>query len=370
MFEVPRARFQENDSIPKIINRYLDSYLRKVVSTNSFETLGVLSKAEKEEIDLDIYREHYINTLEDLIKYLKATFEAYFANSPSQAYEALTKGLSIPMVQNILVGSKRFVVNRKENSYRVRSINRSTSKGIKLSPVNIGDLFHIPYELRRLITTQRYSMPGFPCLYVGNSLNVAYHEVIEYMALAGYKSKIRDSNIAFAMRLRNTYPLRCFDLSPISVPNLLLELHAQDTDGERKWSIINKIYKYGLIWPIIASCYYQIAYKNKRNVSFKSEYVIPQLMLQWFQDVQNEADGIRYLSVNMCHQCDRKDIIGYNYVFPVKEILDRGHCPILKHSFEVTQPLNSSAYKIKNYNDHKSIELMQTKLLNSAVSVW
>ena len=39
------------------------------------------------------------------------------------------------------------------------------------------DLFHIPLNKRGLVSTQRYSMPGYPCLYLGKSLAACWEEM-------------------------------------------------------------------------------------------------------------------------------------------------------------------------------------------------
>jgi hypothetical protein len=368
-FQIPHPRFQETDALPKIIDKHLTQYLKAIRSSRSlFSTFDELNKQTIGNVNLETDRDYFIDSLETLIYHLSNAFEAYFANSPTQAYEALVQGLNLPLVQNTLTGSKRLMVKRGTDFYRIRSMNRESIRGKKLNPVTIEELFHIPFELRRFITTQRYSMPGFPCLYLGSTLNVAYHEVIEFEKAKRGK-KMKPKLIPYAVRLNNTYRLSCFDLSPIPVRNYLNEAK-KNIEMSRRMSLISKINHYGLIWPLISSCYYQIAYKNKKGTNFKAEYVIPQLMLQWFQDTNNEVDGIRYLSVNMSHQCDRKDIIGYNFVFPVKAILEKGHCPILKHSFNITEPISSSRYKIENVNDHNNIGKMEARLLKAPLQPW
>ena len=39
------------------------------------------------------------------------------------------------------------------------------------------DLFHIPFELRHMVATQRYSMPGLPCLYLAGSIYTCWEEM-------------------------------------------------------------------------------------------------------------------------------------------------------------------------------------------------
>ena len=55
--------------------------------------------------------------------------------------------------------------------YRMR--NREEDNQI----MNSAELLHIPFELRGKITNQRYSVTGFPCLYLSTSLYQAWEEL-------------------------------------------------------------------------------------------------------------------------------------------------------------------------------------------------
>ncbi len=55
------------------------------------------------------------------------------------------------------------------NLYRLRS----TDEDLSDNPLG---LFHVPYSLRERIGTERYSIPGFPCLYLGGSIGLCWHE--------------------------------------------------------------------------------------------------------------------------------------------------------------------------------------------------
>src|SRR5262249_34580255 len=45
--------------------------------------------------------------------------------------------------------------------------------------LQLGDLFHIPFEQRHKVARQRYSHPGVPCLYLGQSLYCCWKEMAE-----------------------------------------------------------------------------------------------------------------------------------------------------------------------------------------------
>lgn len=351
----------------------MHAYLNKVKSSrNLFATSEQLGEELIAKMGMNgkvLLSEPYIDHLERLILYLSYTFEAYYSNSPEHAYRALQEALLLPEIKTILTNSKRLVIGRNNNFYRIRTIEQP--KGTVLPCPKIKELFHIPYELRRYITTQRYSMPGFPCLYLGSSLNVAYHEVIEAEINAPYKIPPTSEKKSYAIRLSNNYRLNCFDLSPIPLQQYVNLINDPKADIEQRISTIDKVNKYGLMWPLMAACYFQVAYKNKSKVNFKAEYIIPQLILQWFQrDINNDTDGIRYLSVNMSHQSDKPEIVGHNFVLPAKQISEKGHCIILKNSFKVTDPLDSLPYKISTLNDHANIDMMEKDLIKAKALVW
>jgi hypothetical protein len=83
-----------------------------------------------------------------------------FAGSPQGAYthfvNAMTPLTDILKEQSV-TGSTGYDLGLL---YRVR---RDSSDSLTRE-----DLFHIPFEERYKVTTQRYSIPGVPCLYLGN----------------------------------------------------------------------------------------------------------------------------------------------------------------------------------------------------------
>ena len=58
---------------------------------------------------------------------------------------------------------------------------------------NDGEMFHIPFDKRHLVTTQRYSVPGYPILYLAGSLFTAWCEMdkpeLDGMNYAGFRFK-------------------------------------------------------------------------------------------------------------------------------------------------------------------------------------
>jgi hypothetical protein len=136
------------------------------------------------------------------------------------------------------------------------------------------------------------------------------------------------------VRLTNNSQLNYIDVCPVDIQEKLLEINKGSLLGNGA-KICFEIYNYGLLYPLIAACHCKIKYKE--SAVFKVEYIIPQLILQWFRDFDKHKSiaGIRYLSNRVRFQQTKEKY--YNYVFPVKEPTNKkGHCKQLKRLFNST----------------------------------
>lgn len=210
---------------------------------------------------------------------------------------------------------------REETLYRARS--RSNNDKDFGKPFNKEQMFHIPLEKRYLVTTQRYSFPGMPCLYLGNSYEVCCAELENW-----------DENLCIAKIQRNKnqdiYILDLFFFDSYNID----EISFQDKE---------KLYR---LWPLISCC--SFSYKTKTDVSFNSNYIVPQLLLEYVIDKSfdnkirrksKDIAGIRYHSVKkpfFNFKENKFDKNYVNYVFPVLSDKKSGYCSNLKRCFEVT----------------------------------
>lgn len=132
---------------------------------------------------------------------------------------------------------------------------------------------HIPFDSRYLCKTERYSIAGYPCLYLGYSEDVCYLEM----------GKVDCSCIK--LKLKEGKKLSCFDLT----------LRYFDNDQ-------NVLVKF---WPLVAACnlipFYCVFTKEvytPSNIGFKEEYIIPQLLTMYIhKKFPKVVDGIRYYTV-------------------------------------------------------------------------
>lgn len=193
------------------------------------------------------------------------------------------------------------------------------------------DLFHIPFDLRDRIATQRYSFPGLPCLYFGRSLYVCWEEFGRPALASLWVSKFQ---------LAPSMTLRALDFShrPAAIAAML-----HSNKGKRKCEDI--AVAYACLWPLVAAC----SMKRRPGTSryFVVEYTLPQLLLRWLiqrqrKPIKNDPigaiDGIRYFST--CIEDYRVELAGTNYVFPAQTRQVRGICSTLQAKFLMTPPVN------------------------------
>lgn len=294
LFALPKIT-PKNKTYRKFINELFDAYLKlfeqvdeKVISIpglKSVQTLGGIIQRQRKFID-------------GIVK----TLEVYYDGQPAQAYEVFVKTMdnriksfaTLQTLRDFMPGESFYRIRTKEENY----------------PLSSSEMFHIPFHLRGKVTTQRYSIPGFPSLYLAKSLYVAWEEL-----------KRPNLDKFQAVRLESTETLRCLDLlSP------KLERNTMDKDA----------YRYLMIWPLIAACSIKVA--NPQD-SFKPEYIIPQLLLQWVRNTGN-IDGIIYASTNI--RLNRKIPLKnlYNVVLPVKDNNEEGLCTQLSEKFEMTPAIS------------------------------
>ncbi len=286
---------QKKDSFKHSIKSVLDTYLHAVRTLPNHDSLHVEDLGH---IDGEFVK----NVQEKFIKGLLATIDIYHEGKPAKAYERLQSTMN-----NELKDFTQILKLREypagESFFRMRIYKGNT-------PLSSKQMFHIPFELRGLVATQRFSIPGFPCLYLGRTLYGCWEEM-----------KRPEISEFQAARLKSLAPIRFLDLTtPSSFDNPL----SQD------------IYHYFMTWPLIACCSVKV---KDYNHPFRSEYIIPQLLLQWIRDEQR-VDGIKFDSTHInTHETGSKGDFS-NLVLPVKKNEEKGLCPTLCDMFEISNSLS------------------------------
>ena len=188
------------------------------------------------------------------------------------------------------------------------------------------ELFHIPFEKIRQIKTQRYSSPGYPCLYLGESLYGCWEEM-----------QRPDTESTLFSVFKTTRPFKVVDMR---IPTL------QDYLANAEF--------YLKFFPIIIAS--TIPVINGNDI-FKPEYLLPQMILEWVIDKRKEinAIGVYYTSAFKNGEFYKLDHEWDNLVLPVQKTSDKGICKELASYFTMTKP---TCYEY---------EFMQGNINNTAV---
>jgi hypothetical protein len=189
------------------------------------------------------------------------------------------------------------------------------------SPQSKYELFHIPFTLRGYVSSQRYSINGLPCFYLGSSLSVCWNELGKPDLARLYAIKLRFRNIP---RILNIPYVSSF------MPSII-DLWEQNGPNRARFEAI--LIALLVCWPLIAACTIRTLHPDDK---FKPEYIVPQLLLQWITK-EKQFSGIRYLSTKITEPSRISKEV--NYVFPALTSSATGHCQELIELFDLTDPI-------------------------------
>lgn len=205
----------------------------------------------------------------------------------------------------------------QEMYYRIRPISDNS-----IFPLERKELFHIPYKLNYLVGTERYSMPGHPCLYLASQAELGWFECRKPRKFAIAK---------FAIPQDEDRDLKFIDFSEklmLLKRSFFCWFHNEDD----KNSLNNYFLKYICTYPLRAACSVEVEYPEGK---FIEEYIIPQLLLQWVLH-DADIDGIRYES---CSESDEvKSFCGHNIVLVTKEFDSDGYDIKLREHIKIGVP--------------------------------
>ncbi|MFK9092544.1 hypothetical protein [Bacillus salipaludis] len=335
----------------KIAEHYLE-YFNELSVIPDILSNDLINLPKKRNSDIDYYDflERLFSNYQELIKNYDDTFniqlnvsgeielicksildsvKTYYIGHPSSAFNKLNDGLTqIKKHLGFFMGTE---VAPPPFLFRMRYSNGKNHE------LNNSEMYHIPFEKRHLVATQRYSIPGLPCLYLGNTAYVCWEE-LERPLLENTQTSIFSVAQSYIKVLD-------FGLRPIDMYQFHKETVFQRTKPALTQEEVGELQSFLIIWPLIASCSTQVAF---RNSPFKPEYIVPQLILQWIMN-NPEYDGIRYFSVKeSCQKNDYKLI--QNYVFPAKNHENNGHCKVLKQKLANSEGLPWQLFKIQPGN--------------------
>ena len=199
------------------------------------------------------------------------------------------------------------------------------------------ELFHIPMNKRNLVKTERFSAPGYPCLYLGKSCYGCWEEM---------DRPHLDS--CMVSRISNAYVFRSLDFS-------FSDYGSWEKDFEKR------VVSDQLILVSRLSV-------GTRDDSFRIDYAIPQLIMEWIIEQNSKTKdrkkfiwGVYYESSHKNEQFEFPEKVFYNLAIPVIQANnEQGACPILKDCFRMTKPTCAEYEEIRRRDPALGISIEES----------
>jgi hypothetical protein len=203
----------------------------------------------------------------------------------------------------------------------------------KTSETNLGkkDFFHLPFEKRYKVATQRYSIPGLPCLYLSGSLYTCWEEMGRppFHELQAAAFWVKDGKVVKVLNFSDR-PQRLPFFSSMKKDGTI----DPPTGGVSVKFLEERIAANIVLWPLVAACSIVVQH---RDAPFKPEYLIPQMLLQWVTN-NDDFNGVCYFSTHVRGNPTTHPLPICNLVFPAKVIRPSGRCEHLCDIFKMTEP--------------------------------
>ncbi len=334
-YELLQPPFKANGDIVSNFKNRIDCYLEAIDKIRKdYPDNETIKEVKKRSISITTFSNkisetltHYLN---GNIKEAYNTFNQAIIGSPAMKNHIYQ--MTVPLTK---------LCNRRTPLFRVRK-SESILKNRK-------ELFHIPFSQRHLVSAQRFSVSGLPCLYLGTSIFVCWQEMgkpdFDKLYISSFitddeSSQIRILDLGYNLTsaLRSTPSEHSFLFEPERIDEYNNEDYSDFPDP-----INDKVSKL-IAWPLVLACNYT---KEHEHANFHKEYIIPNLLMQWISsDSNKDISGISYRSTKILNQKDSD--IGINVILPPKmeriTVPNTLYCPELKRTFKVTNPVSWAVF--------------------------
>ncbi|XMB85837.1 hypothetical protein RJG79_10570 [Mycoplasmatota bacterium WC44] len=308
------------------------------------------------------------------------------------------KMISKELISTLEVGKKRFTINlreyynykKKQDSmiyqrfYKARNIQSANN-------LRLSEMFHIPFDKRYLISNQRFSINGFPCLYLGTSSLCCLQELggipDQNFHLSTFQLDKEMKFLYLNYSLYNYY--RTYDendenkwkftekvdefnqdefnkfYKELDVREYLVDLNSSIDIYKviRNINTVNYTTELMLFLPLLISVSFKV--EDSDNYNFKLDYIFPQLLMDALKDDEG-IDGVAYLSCKIGEQrmedmYTNPAILHTNLAIPARydPLIDSKYSSTLINHIKLTAPITFSTFKnIKSRNQFPNITIV------------
>lgn len=244
------------------------------------------------------------------IKNIVLVLERYFEGCHSEAYQLLKEQV---VMSDGFLDIDVINIGKGEYFYRARNNDGSIH--------SFEDMFHIPNNKRGIVKTERFSSPGYPCLYLGNTVYDCWEEMG-----------------------RPSFEELFFSSFRVMEDFMLYDLRKPNKVAFEKEYLPKTLRR--LVY--IIACQFKVFHKEQ---PFKPEYIIPQLILELIISSNREKNkkecgayelpwGVAYTSTHQSKDFQYQEDFLENVAIPVVDSrYNNVHCSFLSSLFEVSEPI-------------------------------
>lgn len=289
---------------------------------------------------------YHNDSLRDIAPYVRRicdeiieSIKLYLNGKPSEAYQRFKKLFSGILMENQFTIYNTFydpailqTKSRQGRSKLFRARNVFENRVFDRS-----EIFHTPFKFRNKVATSRFSIAGYPSLYLSTSLELCLEE-LEYDLKPG-------RYICSRFELANENSARIIEvgIKPTDFWGIKNSERSKRQQLISNNMLLNEdtLKNYYYWFPLIIACSF---IRIDRKDPFAVEYIVPQLLMEAVRNYKTDGVfmGIRYFSCASEYSSE----LGFNYVFPTNfDGYSSEYCPILSKSFLVSKPLFLNEYK-------------------------
>lgn len=288
--------------------------------------------------NLDNIESNVLDDIKYLCNKLSEVINLFYDGRKGEAFSTFSTIMNGDTKNGLFSCIGIFDINPGDYYFRARE----RKIGVEFS---IHDMFHIPLNKRGIVSMQRYSSIGYPCLYLGNTIYSCWEEM---------------RRCSFNTLMFSAYKVRHkFSVFDVRIPD-----QSDYTDG--------KLFKTLRRIPLVLAC--SFAVKNYNDV-FKPEYIIPQMLVETvicnnrkitqYEKSAIDSDviwGIIYTSTHISKDFPYGKSFLENIVLPVIESNNpSNYCYCLASLFDISQPLCYEFETLKDNSLHKFVEIDKNK---------
>jgi hypothetical protein len=346
LLQIPASREGIKNDIDRALPNFVSSYLNQYI--NLLKTIDNFPVKNNYEFQGKPNNEFLVEFVEKISVGLRKTIIKYLEGYYNKSYDIFSE---IMTYDSLNIFRTLFYLNKydfgDERYYRV-FINSEQKEILNT------DLFHVPYELIERVNNQRYSISGFPCLYLGRNI----YTCIKELELDKSDCDLRNIYVS-QFKVNTNRNIRHIELLDFTIKTYSFKTeYLINGSGDYE-----ALFLYLLMFPLIFSTSLRVSLPDR---PFKPEYIIPQLILQWVRS-EGLVDGIKYSSSKLTSFDVEHYDDYYNIVLPPREVTPSGQCSYLKGQMLQTEPLNfynclKDSYDKLTKIDLKMCEKIQEKI--------